>query len=134
MAENYTVTLPHYSVGPNCYDNIGEVTHFLGKTAAVVGGETALEKAGPQLRAGLEKAGIEIVDWFVYGKDATMANVERITSNEKVKGADMIFGVGRYGEARGRHSRQALPFGSDRGFQLRPGDGDCGHLQRERRA
>lgn len=94
MAENYTVTLPHYSVGPNCYDNIGEVTHFLGKTAAVVGGETALEKAGPQLRAGLEKAGIEIVDWFVYGKDATMANVERITSNEKVKGADMIFGVG----------------------------------------
>ena len=81
MAENYTVTLPHYSVGPNCYDNIGEVTHFLGKTAAVVGGETALEKAGPQLRAGLEKAGIEIVDWFVYGKDATMANVERITSN-----------------------------------------------------
>ena len=28
MAENYTVTLPHYSVGPNCYDNIGEVTHL----------------------------------------------------------------------------------------------------------
>ncbi|MDO5531933.1 iron-containing alcohol dehydrogenase family protein [Sutterella sp.] len=94
MAQNYTVTLPNYSIGPDCYNDIGDVCRFYGKTVAVIGGETALAKAGDALRAGFEKAGIEIVEWSVYGKDATLANIERITSNEKAKNADMLFGVG----------------------------------------
>ena len=62
--------------------------------AAVVGGATALEKAGPALRQGLADAGIEIADWFVYGSDATMAAVERIVTAPEVQAADMLFGVG----------------------------------------
>lgn len=94
MAQNYTVTIPHYSVGPSCYDEIGDVARLYGRTAVVVGGETALAKAGAALRAGLEKAGIEILDWQVYGRDATVANVERITQSEAAKKADMLVGVG----------------------------------------
>lgn len=94
MNQNYAVTLPHYSVGPSCYESLGEVTRFYGKSAAVIGGETALAKAGAQLRAGFEKAGVEITEWAVYGKDATYANVEKIVQNPKVQAADMLFGVG----------------------------------------
>ena len=49
MPKNYTVTLPHYSVGPSCYDELGQVTRFYGRTAAVVGGETALALKRPAL-------------------------------------------------------------------------------------
>ena len=92
--KNYTVTLPHYSIGPTCYDEIGSVACYYGKKAAVVGGATALEKAGPSLKKALSEAGIEITDWFVYGSDATMAAVDRIVTAPGVKEADMVFGVG----------------------------------------
>lgn len=94
MPKNYTVTLPHYSVGPSCYDELGQVTRFYGRTAAVVGGETALAKAGPALKAGFEKAGVKLTEWTVYGKDSTNANVETIVNNPKVQEADLLFGVG----------------------------------------
>lgn len=94
MSENYTVTLPHYSVGPSCFDEIGAVTRFYGRTAAVFGGETALAKAGDALRAGLAKGGVEVLDWQVYGSDSTHANVDRIVNNPLAQAADMIFGVG----------------------------------------
>ena len=92
MPKNYTVTLPHYSVGPSCYDELGQVTRFYGRTAAVVGGETALAKAGPALKAGFEKAGVKLTEWSVYGKDSTNANVEKIVNNPKVQEADLLFG------------------------------------------
>ena len=94
MSENYSVTLPHYSVGPTCYDELKDAVRFYGRTAAVIGGETALAKAGPALKAGFEKAGITITEWAVYGKDSTNANVEKIVQNPKVQAADMVFGVG----------------------------------------
>lgn len=94
MAKNYTVTLPHYSVGPNCYDEVGKVTRFYGRTIAVYGGETALAKAGPALKAAMKAAGLEILEWKVYGKDSTNAAVERITTSPAAQKADMIFGVG----------------------------------------
>ena len=42
---NYTVTLPSYSVGTDCYKEIPWVTRHFGKKAVVVGGKTAMEKA-----------------------------------------------------------------------------------------
>lgn len=92
--QTYAVTLPHYSVGPEAYDHFDFVARFYGRRVAVVGGATALEKAGAALRAGFEKAGMTVTDWFVYGTDATNAAVERITASEGCQGADVIFGVG----------------------------------------
>ena len=92
--ENYTVTLPHYSVGSRCYEELGPVAALYGRKVAVVGGETALQKAGAQLKAAIEAAGLEVTEWSVYGKDATMANVRRIVESEGAKAADIVFGVG----------------------------------------
>lgn len=90
----YAVTLPHYSVGPDVFDHLEFVARFYGRKAAVVGGATALEKAGPSLRAGLEKAGMRVTDWFVYGENATNAAVDRILESPGCREADVIFGVG----------------------------------------
>lgn len=46
---NYSVHLPSYSIGPDCYNEVPYVTRFFGKTAVVLGGETAMEKAKPAL-------------------------------------------------------------------------------------
>ena len=35
---NYSVHLPSYSIGPDCYNEVPYVTRFFGKTAVVVGG------------------------------------------------------------------------------------------------
>ena len=42
---NYNLYLPSYSIGPDCYKEIPHVTRFFGKTAAVLGGKTAMAKA-----------------------------------------------------------------------------------------
>lgn len=92
--ENYTVTLPHYSAGPEAYEEIGRIAKFYGRRVAVIGGEKALLKAGPALRRAIEHAGLEVLDWQVYGQNATQAALDRITTNARVLEADIIFGVG----------------------------------------
>ena len=42
---SYSVFLPSYSVGEDCYQQIPYVTRKYGKTAVVIGGKTAMEKA-----------------------------------------------------------------------------------------
>ena len=47
MFTNYTNCLPAWSVGPNCYEKVYGVVAKFGKSAAVIGGKTALSKAYP---------------------------------------------------------------------------------------
>ena len=47
----YTNCLPAWSVGPDCYREVYNVVRRYGKTAAVVGGKTALSKAYDKLAA-----------------------------------------------------------------------------------
>ncbi len=92
---HYSVTLPNYSMGPDAYDAIREVVRYYGaRTVAVAGGETALSKAESALRKGLADAGLEVIAWEIYGKDATVANVERLVKNPAFESADLIVGVG----------------------------------------
>ena len=42
MFTNYTNCLPAWSVGPNCYEKVYGVVAKFGKSAAVIGGKTAL--------------------------------------------------------------------------------------------
>ena len=51
---NYSLYLPSYSIGPNCYKEIPYVTRFFGKTAAVIGGKTAIAKAKSALIEGVK--------------------------------------------------------------------------------
>jgi glycerol dehydrogenase len=94
MATNYTLDLPHYSVGPQAYDLIGDVIRPYGHKVAVIGGETALKKAKEPLLAALKKAGATVTDLCVYCHDSTMDNVNKIMERPGVKEADILFGVG----------------------------------------
>ena len=51
---SYSVFLPSYSVGEDCYQQIPYVTRKYGKTAVVIGGKTAMEKARQELDAALQ--------------------------------------------------------------------------------
>lgn len=91
---NYSIFLPSYSVGEDCYKEIAYVTRKFGKKAVVIGGKTAMEKVKPQLLQALEQSEIEILDFIWYGGDSTYENVELLKKNPLLQKADMIFGVG----------------------------------------
>lgn len=84
---------PSYSIGPDAYDEIKVVCPHFGKTAVIIGGNTARAKAEPAIRKACQGS-IEILGSFLYGDDATFENAEKLTEIPEVKKADMIFAVG----------------------------------------
>ncbi|WP_196599364.1 iron-containing alcohol dehydrogenase family protein [Pectinatus frisingensis] len=94
MRENYSIYLPQYSVGTNCYDEIGPVTKYFGKKVVMIGGKTALKKAEPAILKAMSKAGLDHLATVWYGGDSSESNVKKMLDNEAVKNADIIFGVG----------------------------------------
>ena len=46
MLENYSIYLPQYSIGERIYEKIGEICDAYGRSAVIIGGKTAMEKAG----------------------------------------------------------------------------------------
>lgn len=93
--ENYSVYLPSYSIGDaSVYKKIPEICGAYGKTAVVIGGKTAMEKAKADLMAGIEGSDITILDFIWYGDDATFENCDALAANPTVQKADMVFGVG----------------------------------------
>ncbi len=90
----YNIFLPSYSVGDDCYKEIPYVTRKYGKTAAVIGGKTAMAKAKPELLAAIENSDVTILDFIWYGGDSNMENVAMLKENPIVQQADMLFAVG----------------------------------------
>lgn len=91
---NYTQYLPSYSIGSDCYRKIPYVTRFFGKTAAVIGGKTAMSKAKQALLDGIEGSDVKILDFIEYGGDSTYENGNALIANPVVCKADMLFAVG----------------------------------------
>lgn len=91
---DYSVFLPSYSVGEDCYKQIPQVTRKYGKTAVVIGGKTAMEKAKEALLEGIAGSEVEILDFIWFGGDSRYENVEKLEKNPTVLKADMFFGVG----------------------------------------
>lgn len=90
----YSVYLPNYSVGAECYTEIAAVTKPYGSKAVIIGGKTALAKAKEALLAAMEEAKITATDILWYGGDATYENVDMLMANPAVQEADMVFAVG----------------------------------------
>ena len=78
----------------DCYKEIPYVTRRYGKTAVVIGGKTAMEKAKPELLAALKGSELEITDFIWYGGDSNYENIEMLKAMPEVQNADMVFGVG----------------------------------------
>lgn len=91
---SYNEFLPSYSIGDDCYKEIPYVTRRYGKTAVVIGGKTAMEKAKPELLAALKGSELEIIDFIWYGGDSNYENIEMLKAMPEVQNADMVFGVG----------------------------------------
>lgn len=86
--------LPSYTVGVDAYKAVPEVTRRFGRKAVVIGGKTAMEKAGPRLSAALEGTDVEILGFIWYGGQSTHASAARISQDPRVVEADMVFGMG----------------------------------------
>ena len=94
MMKHYNVCLPNYSIGVDCYKEIGYYSRYYGKKVVVIGGKTAMSKIKDALLEGIKDSKIEILDFIWYGGDSTYENGDLLISNETVKKADIIFGVG----------------------------------------
>lgn len=91
---NYSIFLPSYSVGADCYNEIPSIIRKYGKKVAVIGGKTAIEKSKNELLKGISNSDIEILDFILYGGDSTYENVEILKNNPTVQRADLLFAVG----------------------------------------
>lgn len=94
MSNSYSVALPQYSIGADCYNKIGYFARYYGKKAVVIGGETAMAKAKDALLEGIKDSDIEILDFVWYGGNSTYENGDKLIANPTVQEADIIFGVG----------------------------------------
>lgn len=82
---NYSVHLPSYSIGPDCYNEVPYVTRFFGKTAVVLGGETAMEKAKPALLKGVEGSDVELFGPLPYGGDPPTKTAMRLSQTRSCR-------------------------------------------------
>lgn len=89
-----TVTLPNYMIGEDVYRKAGAILKKHGKTAVVVGGKTAMEKAADEIIESLKADGISVTGKEWFGGDSTYENVEMLKQDPAVQKADMILAVG----------------------------------------
>lgn len=92
--ENYSISLPSYSIGNRVYEKIGEICSPFGKKVVCIGGKTAIRKVKDLIVENVADTGLEILDFLWYGGEASYENVDHLKSNDTVKRADMIFAIG----------------------------------------
>lgn len=93
MSATYSVYLPNYSVGPDCYEAIPSVTARYGKKVVIIGGKTALSKAQDVILAAV-KGHLDVTAVLWYGGNSTYENVDMLMNTKEVQEADMVFAVG----------------------------------------
>ncbi len=86
--------LPSWTIGGDAYQEVYNVVRRYGKTAVIIGGKTALEKAAHLITDAFEGKDFEVLKTTWYGGDATYENAQMLEDMEEVQKADMIFGVG----------------------------------------
>ena len=91
---SYSVALPQYTIGADCYEKIGYFARYYGNKAVVIGGETAMAKAKDAILEGVKDSNVEILDFIWYGGNSTYENGDALIANPTVQEADIIFGVG----------------------------------------
>ncbi len=90
----YSILLPGYSVGTECYGELPYITRRYGRKAVVVGGKRSMEKIKQALLAGIEGSEVKILDFIWYGGNSSYENIAMLKNKKAVAEADMIFGAG----------------------------------------
>ena len=84
MSTTYSVYLPNYSVGPDCYNEIPAVTARYGKKVVLIGGKTALSKAQDAILEAV-KGHLDVTGVLWYGGNATYENVDKLMNTKEKK-------------------------------------------------
>ena len=84
MSTTYSVYLPNYSVGPDCYNEIPAVTARYGKKVVLIGGKTALSKAQDAILEAV-KGHLDVTGVLWYGGNATYENVDKLMNTKEVQ-------------------------------------------------
>jgi len=90
----YTVVFPGYTIGKDAYEVVKQVCPRYGKKVVVIGGKTAIAKAEDKLIEAVEGIGLEFTGFLLYGGEASYENVHKLSQDQAVEEADMIFAVG----------------------------------------
>ena len=91
---SYSLCLPAWSIGEDCYQDIYKFAHPYGKKVVVIGGKTAMEKAYGPITEALAGTDMVLSEPIWYGGNATYENVETLKAMDVVKDAEIIFAVG----------------------------------------
>lgn len=89
--DNYSISLPSYTIGDKAYESIDEICLPFGKKVACIGGKTAISKVKTLIS---DSTSLEILDFIWYGGEASYENVDMLKSNRSVMDADMLFAIG----------------------------------------
>ncbi|WP_196595271.1 iron-containing alcohol dehydrogenase family protein [Pectinatus frisingensis] len=89
-----TTFLPSYTAGIDAYTKIDSICLAYGRTAVVIGGKTALQKAKNDLSDALTDSQLKITGFIWFGGNATHKNIDKLIRDPSVYDADMIFAVG----------------------------------------
>ena len=77
--QNYSISLPSYSIGESVLERIGEVCSPWGRRAVLIGGERALSAiAGKLTECVLRDGRIELSGPLKYGGEASLENVHSL--------------------------------------------------------
>lgn len=91
---SYSLCLPAWSIGEDCYREIYRFARHYGRKAVVIGGKTALEKAYDLIAEALRDTDMTLSAPVWYGGNSTYENVEALEALDAVKDAEIIFAVG----------------------------------------
>lgn len=92
--DNYSILIPSYTVGPDAYRQIPRYCSLYGKTAVVIGGNKAMRAAKEKLLSAVDGTSIRILDFVLYGNEASYEAAAALCLLPAVRDADMIFAVG----------------------------------------
>ena len=92
--QNYSMLLPHYSIGADIYKNIPKFCLPHGRKIVAIGGHKAMDAAKDAINSAIEGSGLEILDYVWYGGEASYENVDMLLALPQVQEADMIFAIG----------------------------------------
>ncbi len=84
--------LPCYTLGTDAFENLESVLSSYGRKAALLYGEKAFAASKDKVLPALKD--FEIVYQTVYGKEASYANIDRLSAVEEIKKADFILAIG----------------------------------------
>ncbi len=84
--------LPRYTISEHAFSEMPRIISSFGSRATLITGEKAFAACGEKLLGALN--GVEITTHQIYGREASVENIERLKHMEEIRNADAIIAAG----------------------------------------